>query len=253
MQWGYFLLKFCNISKKISLTKPERKKKSALSNIFLVVNYYYIWKNVKSSKLKEEIGDDLEILNSWVEEQKEIYRKTWNKALEYILDEEFKGKAKDRIKARIMGGKQNAIIKARFEGVNHEIEELFATQKHFFIADEELRNQMRQETKERIIPLYKQFIEKYSSVNFTKNIGKYLRYSPETLEGMLNQFFEGIMCPFPLKISSIKLCLRSICKIISSRKVNQCHSRTYQYPLEELNPSNFVYLYNNRSLMPLTN
>ena len=42
-----------------------------------------------------------------------------------------------------------------------------------------------------IEPLYTKFYSTYSNVPFSKNKGKYVRYTKETITSMLKQLFEG--------------------------------------------------------------
>jgi len=74
---------------------------------------------------------------------------------------------------------------------NSEVEEQFHTQKNFSVPDADLQKKLRSDTKSKILPLYVSFMDRYSEVPFSKNKGKYFRYSPETLEQMLDHYFEG--------------------------------------------------------------
>ena len=49
---------------------------------------------------------------------------------------------------------------------------------------------MKKDNIEYILPPYKIFLEKYKRLNFTKNADKYIKYSVEDVEAMINKFFD---------------------------------------------------------------
>ncbi len=74
-------------------TRAKKEKKSqALTAIYLLNNYYFIWKGVKSNaELSKEVGSQvLDGYQKRVEEQKELYKRTWSKCSEYFEDRELK-------------------------------------------------------------------------------------------------------------------------------------------------------------------
>jgi len=87
---------------------------------------------------------------------------------------------------------EKSSIKKKFSGFNKEFESNYNEQKHYFIPDEELRKTIRSDTNAILLDQYKKFHDIYSQVPFSKKQGEYVRYSPETLEEMLNKLFEGL-------------------------------------------------------------
>ena len=76
------------------------------------------------------------------------------------------------------------------QGFNKELEDILRTQKGYAIPDVELRTAMKKDNIEFIIPPYKIFLEKYGRMNFTKNQEKYIKYSAQDVEAMINKFFD---------------------------------------------------------------
>ena len=78
----------------------------------------------------------------------------------------------------------------KFSGFNSEIEEITATQKRYSIPDVELRESLKRDNKEYILPKYNSFYEKYVNVNFSKNPEKYIKYTPAQVSGLIDSFFD---------------------------------------------------------------
>ena len=70
------------------------------------------------------------------------------------------------------------IIKEKFTGFNREIEDISSTQKKYSIPDVELRESLKRDNKEYILPKYNSFYDKYVNVQFSKSTEKYVRYTP---------------------------------------------------------------------------
>ncbi len=82
---------------------------------------------------------------------------------------------------------------ALYQGFNAEFEDNFSNQVQFFIADDDLRTALRGELMALLVPPYKQFLSKYGHEEFAKKKDKYLKYSAESLEGMISKFFDGAL------------------------------------------------------------
>lgn len=160
------------------LQKKAKKEKKSLSNLFLLNNFYYIQQTIRSSELTLVVDMTLLAeLQLLIESHIKSYRQSWTKAIEYI-SETFHKEAN-----------RKSAVKAKFQGFNSEIEEIFHTQKHYTIPDENLRETLKSETIDTIIPKYKTFLDRNKDIKF-KNEAKYIKYSPQTLEAMLNRLFQ---------------------------------------------------------------
>lgn len=81
-------------------------------------------------------------------------------------------------------------VKERFAGFNKEIEEISRLQRGYSIPDVELRESIKRDNKEYILPKYNTFYDKFSCLNFSKNPEKYLKYAPEQVAALLDRFFD---------------------------------------------------------------
>lgn len=64
------------------------------------------------------------------------------------------------------------------------------SQKGYAIPDQELREALKKDNKDFIIPRYKMFLEKYERVNFTKNLDKYIKYTAPAVGVIVDKFFD---------------------------------------------------------------
>jgi exocyst complex protein 7 len=82
------------------------------------------------------------------------------------------------------------ILQDKFAGFNKEMEEISSTQKRYSIPDVELRESLKRDNKEYILPKYNSFYDKYSNVAFTKSPEKYIKYTPAQVSGLIDSFFD---------------------------------------------------------------
>lgn len=119
-------------------------------------------------------------------------------------------------------GVSRAMVKDRFKTFNIQFEELHQRQSQWTVPDSELRESLRLAVAEVLLPAYRSFIKRFGYLFFSnswfdlltpccfllplyqlsfgcyrsmiesgKNPHKYIRYTPEDLEHMLSEFFEG--------------------------------------------------------------
>ena len=68
---------------------------------------------------------------------------------------------------------------------------MYRTQSRYAIPDTELRDDLKQENKEYILPFYRQFLRTYRNTNFTKNPEKYIKYTESDIADFVNKFFDS--------------------------------------------------------------
>ncbi|XP_023229802.1 exocyst complex component 7-like [Centruroides sculpturatus] len=177
-------------------SKSESYNDPYLKAIFRLNNLHYILKALQRTNLIEIVSKcspDLEdYYNDQICDQKRIYSQSWSRVLHYVLEIDkpisttltqaptLKLKDKDR---------QN--IKDKFTGFNKEMEEIYRIQKAYAIPDVELRESLKHDNKEFILPKYQMFYDKYASFHFTKNPEKYLKYLPADVSNMIDKFFDA--------------------------------------------------------------
>jgi hypothetical protein len=162
---------------------------SSLANVFLINNYYFIWKSITSDhNLSEAVGPEfIQSYSNWIEEQKAVYRKSWEKPISYLLDDTFKSN-------KALGtntSKAHTLTKSRFKSFNSDIAALFTQQVQFFIPDDDLRRSMRTMLVKMVVPQYQAFLAKYGDETFSKHPEKYIKFDADVLETLLGRFFEG--------------------------------------------------------------
>lgn len=167
-----------------------RKKEKALANIFILNNAYYVSANVNNSELSSHVEAKFSrYLQDVLTTERNTYKESWEKAVENLKDDEDEDFAKK--KQASLSSKQKKKLKAKYSGFNSEVEELIAAQKRFTIYDEELCEQLRSDIRAVVLGPYKKFLALHEASTFTANPGKYIKYTPETLETIINNFYEG--------------------------------------------------------------
>ncbi|KAL3698862.1 hypothetical protein R1sor_012938 [Riccia sorocarpa] len=187
----------------VLLTNLEMKSKlykdAALTSLFLMNNTHYMVKSVRRSEAKELLGDD------WVQRHRRIVqqyaqgyqRSAWAKALSYLSGSSLAGGGSGGLanSGDASGtGISRAVLKDRFKQFNTIFEDLHIRQSQWTIPDPELREAVRLQVAEVLLPAYRAFLKRYSAIlDSGKNPQKYIKYSPEDLERLLGEFFEGKM------------------------------------------------------------
>jgi hypothetical protein len=102
----------------------------------------------------------------------------------HVFDEKYRT-TKDKTAA-------GRLIKAKFSGFNSGLEALLAQQGAWRISSGELRDEMGKLLADTVIPVYKDFYDKYSKVNFSKrHMDQYVRFTAEDAKLILGRFFGG--------------------------------------------------------------
>lgn len=166
--------------------KAKLYRDTALSHLFLMNNIHYMVKSVRRSEAKDMLGDD------WVQRQRRVVqqhnmfyqRAAWNKVLQFITGSGG-GSSGD-------SGISKSQLKERLKGFSLTFEELYMRQIQWTVPDNELREAVRLQAQEIILPAYRAFLKRYSGlIEGKQSVSKYLKYSPDDLERMLNELFEG--------------------------------------------------------------
>ncbi|XP_046887662.1 exocyst complex component 7 isoform X10 [Hypomesus transpacificus] len=172
------------------LSKSKVYEDTALSAIFLHNNYNYILKSLEKSELiqlvtvtqKKAEGSYREL----IEQQIHMYQRSWLKVTEHLTDRNMPAvqpgaKLKD---------KERQVIKDKFKGFNDGLEELCKIQKVWAIPDKGQRDAIRQAQKRMVSEAYRNFLQRYANISFTKNPEKYNKYKPEQVEDMIERLFD---------------------------------------------------------------
>ncbi|XP_053424929.1 exocyst complex component 7 isoform X5 [Nycticebus coucang] len=172
------------------LSKSKVYEDPALSAIFLHNNYNYILKSLEKSELIQLVAVTQKTAErsyrEHIEHQIQTYQRSWLKVIDYIAEKNlpvFQPGVKLRDKERQM-------IKERFKGFNDGLEELCKIQKAWAIPDTEQRDKIRQAQKNIVKRTYRDFLDRFGNVSFTKNPDKYIKYQVEQVGDMIDRLFD---------------------------------------------------------------
>ncbi|OAY42986.1 exocyst complex component EXO70A1 [Manihot esculenta] len=169
--------------------KARQYKDPALTQLFLMNNIHYIVRSVRRSEAKDLLGDDwVQIHRRIVQQHANQYKRvSWAKILQ-CLTVQGGGPGGDSGS----GGLSRAMVKDRFKTFNVQFEEAHQRQSQWTVPDSELRESLRLAVAEVLLPAFRSFLKRFGPmIEGGKNPHKYIRYSPEDLDRMLNEFFEG--------------------------------------------------------------
>lgn len=166
-----------------SLGETIQRKAESYTNLHLVFlfklnNFHYILKRLRETGLLDIVHSYnirvREIYEHLIQNSKDEYINSLYPVLSYIKDVQ-----ETRIKS----------IKDRFTGFNKEFQELHRLNRTYAVPDQELRKQLRDACKSEFIRSYQQFYNYYVNQDFSKNKEKYIKYSPELVASMIDEFF----------------------------------------------------------------
>ncbi|CAD5195956.1 unnamed protein product [Musa acuminata subsp. malaccensis] len=179
--------------------KSKQYKDPALTYLFLMNNIHYMVRSLSRSEAKDILGDD------WVQRHRRIVQQNANQykrvawAKVYPITLSIQGltpsgssSALGSEGANNSGVSRASIKESRFKSFNVQFEELHQRQSQWTVPDQELREYLRLAIAEVLLPAYRSYIKRFGPlVENGKNPLKYIRYTPEDLERMLSEFFEG--------------------------------------------------------------
>uniref|UniRef100_A0A0K8TLX6 Exocyst complex component 7 n=1 Tax=Tabanus bromius TaxID=304241 RepID=A0A0K8TLX6_TABBR len=172
------------------MNKCEQYNDTATKHLFRLNNIHYILKSLQRSNLLDVVTlaepDCERSYLDMIRELKVMYQKSWSKILGNIspledLPRPISGKVKD---------KERAVIKERFSNFNKDFEEACKIQRGISVPDVILREGLKRDNIEQIVPKYNKFFEIYADVQFSKNPDKYVKFRPQDVNAMLNNLFD---------------------------------------------------------------
>ncbi|KAK2710835.1 exocyst complex component 7-like [Artemia franciscana] len=189
--FGLYLKKAFSLLNLNLSVKSEEYSDACIKAVFRLNNFHHITKVLVRSGLLELLKrassnceDDYRTL---IEKQKKMYFQCWLKVLNPITQEDLSPVVLDSGKLR---DKDRNLIKEKFLAFNKEFEDLSQSQRGYSVPDMELRESLKRDNKEKVLPLYQDFYDNYSAVSFTKNVEKYIRYSPAQVSSQIDTFFD---------------------------------------------------------------
>ncbi|XP_072998419.1 exocyst complex component EXO70A1-like [Typha latifolia] len=177
--------------------KSKQYKDPSLAYLFLMNNIHYIVKSVRRSEAKDLLGDD------WIQRHRRVvqqnanqYRRVaWAKILQSLSGQGLTSSGGSGVPGSDGGnssGASRTAVKERFRSFNIQFDELHQRQCQWTVPDQELRESLRLAVAEILLPAYRSFIKRFGPlIENGKGPQKYIKYTPEDLERMLGEFFEG--------------------------------------------------------------
>lgn len=173
------------------ITKADQiYNNDATRQLFKLNNIYFILKSLQRNNLLDvvkftEVDCEKRYLKM-IDDLKQAYQATWQKLLMHIspLDEcprPMNGKLKD---------KDRAVVKEKFSNFNKEFDESVKNQRGISIPDLLLREGLKRDNLETVVPHYNAFYEMYADCEFAKNREKYVKYTTHHLSTLLNNLFD---------------------------------------------------------------
>lgn len=143
------------------MSKCEQYSDLATRYLFRLNNQHYILKSLQRSNLLDVVClAEPECESNYqqlIRELKKSYQKTWSKLLSHIgqLDELPRVSPGMKLK-----DKERGAIKDRFSAFNKELEEICKVQRSLSVPDILLREGLKRDVAENIVPKYNSFFEK---------------------------------------------------------------------------------------------
>lgn len=175
---------------KLNLDKKSRTyDDTSLRSIFLINNYYFIiMALVRENQLdlvRLATPNIDTIYYSQIKEAKLSYMQSWQRLGDLLksskgIEVQPGGKLRE---------KDRQAVKEIFKTFNNEFEELVKVQQKWAVPNVEIKNQIRQEINGSIFEQFSEMSKRFRIVQFTKNIEKFIKYTPENVSAEVNRIF----------------------------------------------------------------
>ncbi|CAL5049977.1 unnamed protein product [Urochloa decumbens] len=158
---------------------------TTLSCLFMMNIHWHFFKHLKGTKLGELLGD------AWLREHEQykdyfsafFLRESWGTLAPLLSREGLIMFSKGQATAR-------DLVKQRLKSFNAKFDEMFQKQSTWVISDRDLQQKTCHLVVQAIVPIYRSFMQNYGPlVEQDVSASKYVKYSAEDLEKMLNTLF----------------------------------------------------------------
>ncbi|XP_013161565.1 PREDICTED: exocyst complex component 7 [Papilio xuthus] len=170
----------------LALRSKSEQYPDALKAIFLLNNTLYLLQGLQRGGLLDVLAlaepQCEATYREIIQEHKNNYLQSWNKLLSHItLDEPMPSKLRD---------KDRQLLKDKFASFNREWEECRRAQTGYSVPDAELRESLKRDNKQALLPAYTAFYDAHAHLPFSKNPDKYLKYTPLQIATQLDGYFD---------------------------------------------------------------
>jgi len=168
--------------------RSEAYQDPCLRAVFRLNNYNYLLGTLLSSS----VISSLELVEpharrhyaDLITQQKKIYSQSWSGVMHHLVGTE------EVPEGQPLRDRDRQALKDRFSGFNKEIEEMQRAQRSYSLPDRKLRQSIRRDNKEYVLPHYTAFYDRYSKCPFSRNPDKYVKYSPAEVASLMDNFFD---------------------------------------------------------------
>ena len=164
---------------------------TSLRAIFLMNNYHFIstalLRKNKLELISQVIPNIDKIYKNHIIEEKRTFLASWQKVVLLISSEGFSIQRGSKLK-----DKDRQIVKDKLKVFNNEFEELIKVQQRWAIPNNEIKLNVKQTIKDLLLQPFTDMYNKCRLIEFTKNIDKYLRYTPETVASEVDKLFSQV-------------------------------------------------------------
>ncbi|XP_055815275.1 exocyst complex component EXO70B1 [Solanum dulcamara] len=165
--------------------KSNLYRDPALRDIFLMNNGRYILQKVKGSEeIHQVMGDTWCRRRSTIVRHyhKNYQRETWGKVLQILSHDGM----------QVHGKVAKTTVKERFKNFNTIFDEIHRNQTTWVVSDEQLQSELRVSISALVIPAYRSFYGRFRQyLDNAKQAEKYIKYQPEDIETLIDDFFDG--------------------------------------------------------------
>uniref|UniRef100_H2ZQN5 Exocyst complex component 7 n=1 Tax=Ciona savignyi TaxID=51511 RepID=H2ZQN5_CIOSA len=166
-----------------------------LAAVFLLNNYHFIITALNRHNLlalAQIATPEIErFYKEFIEEQRQAYMQCWTKFDSY-LNNDNKGVPIQVQPGGKLKDKDKQVVKDKFKSFNNDFEDLVKTHQQWAMPSSDIKKEIRNSVKSRIrSSVLKIFLfHRYRMVQFTKNIDKYLKYTPESVVENIDKLFD---------------------------------------------------------------
>ncbi|CAF4976113.1 unnamed protein product, partial [Rotaria magnacalcarata] len=180
-----------NLSKKVD--GHTARTDTTIRSIFLLNNINYLLKRLEKSPLLALIQRCEPDFKSKYEADFQNTLNEYTKCYSSVIipiHQMLEYDNNNRLSDAKLRDRDRETLKESFSLVNTAIDTIRQQSEQYIVSDADLRNRLRNEGKNIIVELYKNYYNKFAHKDFTKNREKYIRYEPRQLEIAIGKLFE---------------------------------------------------------------
>lgn len=153
--------------------KAKQYRKQIHGSVFIMNNLNYIHKTLKTNA-KIPMSITLKFQEALKSQKDSLVNNIFTPISSNLLDVTV---IQDGAIRTSLSSSERNNIKEKFKNFNSQMEDMFKTMRFCTVPDSDLKSSVLSDIKSGVIPLYERFYNKYSTLDFSKNREKYVRYT----------------------------------------------------------------------------